>query len=104
MSQVKKLAKPKKLPSVDENKVLPVEPKQRKSRAKPKPTREEAIKMLQDASNDIKQIIQDLREDEARLPGLNFKKIPELVKETLGNLAEDLEDMEADLEDMRSNP
>ena len=81
MSQVKKLAKPKKLPSVDENAVLPAEPKPRKSRAKPKPTREEAIKMLSDASTDIKLIIKDLEEDEQRLHGQSFKKLPELGKD-----------------------
>ena len=63
--------------------MLPAEPKQRKSRAKPKPTREEAIKMLSDASTDIKLIIKDLEEDQQRLQGQSFKKLPELVKETI---------------------
>ena len=104
MSQVKKLAKPKKLAPFNENAVLPAEPKQRKSRAKPKPTREEAIKMLSDASTDIKLIIKDLEEDEQRLQGQSFKKLPELVKETILNLTEDLEEIEDQLEEIRSNP
>ena len=101
MSQVKKT---KKLAQVNENGDLTAEPKPRKSRAKPKPTREEAIKLLQDASSEIKQIIQDLQEDEKRLPGLGFKKLPELVKETLLNLSEDLEEIEEQLQEIRSNP
>ena len=80
MSQVKKVPKSKKLVSLDENSVLPPEPKQRKSRAKPKPTKEEAIKMLQDASNDLKQIIIDLREDEQRVASLHLKNSQTLSK------------------------
>jgi DNA repair exonuclease SbcCD ATPase subunit len=109
MSQVKKT---KKLASVNENSVLPPEPalalgtggppKQRKSRAKPKPTKEEAIKLLQDASTDIKQIIQDLKEDEQRLASMQLKNVHELIKETLLNLGEDLEEIEEQLEQIRS--
>ena len=104
MSQVKKVPKAKKLVSLDENSVLPPEPKPRKSGAKPKPTKEEAIKMLQDASNDLKQIIIDLREDEQRVASLQLKKLPELIKETLCNLAEDQEEIEEQLTELRSSP
>ena len=103
MSQVKKVPKSKKLVSLDENSVLPPEPKPRKSRAKPKPTKEEAIKMLQDASNDLKQIIIDLREDEQRVASLQLKKLPELIKETLCNLAEDQEEIEEQLTELRNS-
>ena len=103
MSQVKKVPKAKKLVSLDENSVLPPEPKPRKSRAKPKPTKEEAIKMLQDASNDLKQIIIDLREDEQRVASLQLKKLPELIKETLCNLAEDQEEIEEQLTELRNS-
>ena len=103
MSQVKKVPKSKKLVSLDENSVLPPEPKQRKSRTKPKPTKEEAIKMLQDASNDLKQIIIDLREDEQRVASLQLKKVPELIKETLCNLAEDQEEIEEQLTELRNS-
>ena len=102
MSQVKKVPKSKKL-VLDENSVLPPEPKQRKSRAKQKPTKEEAIKMLQDASNDLKQIIIDLREDEQRVASLQLKKLPELIKETLCNLAEDQEEIEEQLTELRNS-
>ena len=37
------------------------EPKKRASRAKKQPTRDEALKMLLDASNELKQNIQDLK-------------------------------------------
>ena len=103
MSQVEKVPKSKKLVSLDENSVLPPEPKPRKSRAKPKPTKEEAIKMLQDASNDLKQIIIDLREDEQRVASLQLKKLPELIKETLCNLAEDQEEIEEQLTELRNS-
>ena len=103
MSQVKKVPKTKKLVSLDENSVLPAEPKPRKSRAKPKPTKEEAIKMLQDASNDLKQKIIDLREDKQRVASLQLKKLPELIKETLCNLAEDQEEIEEQLTELRNN-
>ena len=103
MSQVNKIPKAKKLVSLDVNSVLPPEPKQRKSRAKPKPTKEEAIKMLQDASNDLKQIIIDLREDEQRVASLQLKKLPELIKETLCNLAEDQEEIEEQLTELRNS-
>ena len=103
MSQVKKVPKAKKLVSLDENSVLPPEPKPRKSRAKPKPTKEEAIKMLQDASNDLKQIIIDLREDEQRVASMQLKKVPELIKETLCNLAEDQEEIEEQLTELRNS-
>lgn len=101
MSQVKKT---KKLAPVNENAVLPAEPKPRKSRAKPKPTKEEAMKMLQDASNDIKQIIIELKEDEQRVSSMQLKKVPELIKETLCNLSEDLDEIEEQLTQLRSNP
>lgn len=63
----------------------PAEPKKRAPRTKKQPTREEAIKLLTDASKDFKQIIQELQEDELRLSCMQLKKIPELIKETLSN-------------------
>ena len=101
MSQVKKGAKKV---TIDETQCnAPKEQKPRKSRAKPKPTKEEAIKMLQDASNDLKQIIIDLREDEQRVASLQLKKLPELIKETLCNLAEDQEEIEEQLTELRNS-
>ena len=63
MSNVKKSAN-KKLPQDGSQ---PAETKKRGPRTKKQPTREEAIKMLTDASNELKQIIQELTEDESRL-------------------------------------
>ena len=70
------------------------EPKKRASRAKKQPTREEALKMLLDASNELKQNIQDLKEEEIKVSSLQLKILPELIKETLTDLNEDLEDAE----------
>ena len=54
----------------------------RKSRAKKITTKEEALKMMCDACSEIKQIIQDLKEDESRIQGMSLKKVPELLTET----------------------
>ena len=66
------------------------EPKKRASRAKKQPTREEALKLLLDASNELKQNIQDLKEEEIKISSLQLKILPE----TLIDLTEDLEDAE----------
>ena len=90
MSTVKKSV-PKKKVAINENpssgNVCP-EPKKRASRAKPKPTREELIKMLVDSQTEIKQIIQELKEDESRIQCMGLKKVPELLTETLKNMEE----------------
>ena len=79
------------------------EAKQKKPRAKKQPpTKEETMKMLLESSAELKQIIQDLKEDESRLQSLSLKKVPELIKETLTNLAEDLEDIEVHYEELKS--
>jgi hypothetical protein len=70
------------------------EPKKRASRAKKQPTREEALKLLLDTSNELKQIIVDLKEDEIKVSSMQLKKIPELIKETLANLDEDQKEVE----------
>ena len=64
------------------------EPKKRAP--KKKPTKEEGLKMLLDTSNELKQIINDLKEDEIKLCQMHFKRVPDLVKETIKNLEEDL--------------
>ncbi len=56
-------------------------PKKRKSRAKQPPTKEEAMKALKDASNELKQIVVDLKEDETKLSRLTLKQLPALLKE-----------------------
>ncbi len=64
-------------------------PKTRKSRAKPKPTKEEALKMLDDAVNEVAEIIVDLKDDYEKIKGMTLKKLHELVADTIKNLEED---------------
>ena len=73
MSNVKKSVKSKKTAIVADNcavVLVPQEPKvvklPRNSRAKKIPTKEEALKLLSDTSIELKQIIQDLKEDEMK--------------------------------------
>ena len=77
-------------------------PKPRKSRAKPKPTKEEMMKLLSDSSNELKQIIKELKEDEVQLlaSGLAFKRVSELMKETISNLEEDVQEIDEQLEEL----
>lgn len=71
------------------------EPVKKRIRAKKqKPTKEEKLKSLTESSNELKQIIQELKEDEMRLSSMPLKKVPELLKETLNNLDEDLKEIE----------
>ena len=59
-------------------------PKPRKSRAKPKPTKEDMMKLLSNSSNELK-IIKELKEDEVQLlaSGLPLKRVSELMKKTI---------------------
>ena len=66
-----------------------VEPKQRKSRAKKLPSKEELIKMLLDSSNELSLIIQGLKEDEKAVQGMSLSKVPDLLTETIKNMEED---------------
>ena len=52
----------------------------------------------------LKQIIQELKEDEQRLSSMQLKKVPELIKETLCNLAEDLEEIDQQYEEIKAHP
>lgn len=80
------------------------EPKKRGRAKKQKPTKEEALKLLMDAINDIKQNIQELKEDEARISSMGLKRLPELAKEELEDLQEDLQEVEAEYEEMKNGP
>ena len=111
MSNVKKSVKSKKTAIVADNcevVLVPQEPKvvklPRKSRAKKIPTKEEALKMICDACSEIKQIIQDLKEDESRIQGMSLKKVPELLTETLKNMEEDLKEIEEQHKELLSQP
>ena len=79
---------------------------QRKSRAKKQPTREEALKSLLDTSNELKQIILDLKEDESKLSGMasQFKKVPELLKVTIENMEEDQKEIDEHYQEILALP
>jgi hypothetical protein len=62
------------------------------------------MKILQDSSAELKQILQELREDENKIQGLGLKKIPELVKETIKNLDDDIKDMQEECEELSKLP
>ena len=48
--------------------------------------------------------MQDLKEDESRIQGLGLKRVPELVKETIKNLDEDIQDMQEEYEELSKQP
>lgn len=101
MKTVKQL-KPKKTPIVTDPLA---EPKKRAPRAKKvPPTREESLKILTDASAELKQIIEDLKEDQMKISCMQLKKVPELLKETISNLEEDVQDIEEEHEELLSKP
>ncbi len=110
MSNVKKprAVKPKK--QDEENKVIeevkkPDEAPKKRGRTKKQLTKEEKLKLLSDASNELKQIMQDLKEDESRIQGLGLKEFQtELVKETIKNLDEDIQDMQEEYEELSKQP
>jgi hypothetical protein len=91
--EVKPKKAAKKTVKIQEEPKEPKEPKPRKSRAKKQPTREEMLKILLDGSNELKQIIVELKEEESKLVALQLHRVPELLKETIGNLEEDVEEM-----------
>ena len=62
------------------------------------------MKLLSDAINELKQIIQDLRDDQSKLLSMPLKKVPELIQETIRNFAEDVEDMNAQYEELKALP
>ena len=76
----------------------------KRGRTKKQLTKEEKLKLLSDASNELKQIMQDLKEDESRIQGLGLKRVPELVKETIKNLDEDIQDMQEEYEELSKQP
>ena len=80
--------------------------KPRASRAKKQPTREEAMQMLLDGSKELKEIIQDLKEDEVKVLSQvsMYKKLPALLKETISNLEEDEQELQEKYEELKSLP
>ncbi len=117
MSEVKKVrkTKSKNLPSIQEaNPFEPLAelsgdqpaapPKQRKSRAKPKPTNEEAMQMLLDGAKELGEIIQDLKDDKAKVLGMNLKKTVILIDDTIMTLEEDKEQFESEYAELKKGP
>ena len=60
------------------------------------------MKLLSDSSNELKQIIKDLKEDDVQLLafGLTLKRVSELMKETISNLEEDVQEIDEQLEEL----
>ncbi len=106
MSQVKKQKQVKKLEPVSEDSTLPVtkekEKKPRASRAKPKPTKEEALKLLEDAVVEVGQIVQDLKDDYEKIKSMPLKKLHELVADTIKNLEEDTLEFQDQIKEIKS--
>lgn len=102
MSKKAELVKRVKLPKedVEEKK----EPKKRVSRAKPKPTKEQVLKMLSDSSTEVKQIIQEIKEEEKKLIGQPLKRVFELITETVKNLEEDLQEIDEEYKELLALP
>ena len=71
---------------------------------KKKPTKEEALKMLSDTSKELKQILDDVREDEMKLSCMQLKRVPEMKKETISNLEEDLKEIDEQCEEIKLLP
>ena len=80
------------------------EPKKRASRAKKVATKEETMKALLDASNELKQIVVDIKEDESKLSGMTLKQLPALLKETLQNLDEDIKEIDEQYKELLALP
>ncbi len=109
-----KIAKVKKNEPIEDESVPPddtvevetkkKEPKKRASRAKKQPTKEELLKMLLDESNEIKQLIQDYKEDEMKISSLSLKKIPELLKDELQDLQDEQKEIDEKYEEVKSLP
>ena len=81
-------------------------PKPRKSRAKRQPTKEELIKLLTDSCNELTQVVQDLKDEEAKIlaSGLVLKRVPELIKETMSNLDEDMQEIQEKIDELATCP
>lgn len=70
------------------------EPKKRGRVKAPPPTREETLKLLSDMKEQLNGLVRDLKEEEQKVLPLQLIAVPELIKATLQNLEEDLEEVE----------
>ncbi len=83
----------------------PSEPKVRKPRTKKQPpSKEEQLKKLNESADEVKQMIQGLRDELAKVNSLGLKEIPELVEDEICNLEEELEDINAHCKELKSSP
>ena len=82
------------------------EPKKRPSRAKKPPTRDEALQQLMEASNGLKKLIVDLKDDEMKLKssGLVLTHVSELIQGELDNLADELKDVDQNYQEVLAMP
>ena len=97
--------KPKVVKVLPEPAPVSAEAKPKRTRApKHKPTKDEMLKLLSDSSVELKQIMQDLKEDETKIAGLTLKQLPLLITETLKNLNEDCEDIDAEYQTVLAAP
>ncbi len=58
------------------------------------------MKMLLDSSNEVKLIIEELKEDEVKVLSMTLKRVPELLKETIKNMEEDKEEIDEKLKEL----
>jgi len=107
---VKKQEKPKRVkiqepePEVDFT-ASEIQPKKvRKSRAKPKPTREDMLQLLLENQKNVKQMIDNMKEEEMKIQHMGLKKVAELVQGELEYLEEDLERLEEKYKEILALP
>ena len=86
--------------------IVKPEPKKRPSRAKKPPTRDEALQLLLEASNGLKKLIVDLKDDETKLKSSGFvlTHVSELIEGELENLAEELKDVDQNYQEVLEIP
>jgi len=84
MSEIKK-SKPKTIPS---------EPKPRGRKPKKQPTKDECLKMLLTEMDELKGEIQNLKEDQAKLPSGQFKVLPDLLHDEIEDMEEELKEIQ----------
>lgn len=103
MSETKnKKVKQKKMEPIKEE--VKSEPKKRKSRAKPIPTKEEVLKSLEKESSELTQYITELKEEESKIVTLDVKTVKELVTDELDEMEESLEEINKKIEEIKALP
>ena len=82
------------------------EPKKRPSRARKQPTRDEALQQLIEASNGLKKLIADFKDDKMKLKssGLVLTHVSELIDGELQNLEEELKDVDQNYQKVLAMP